>query len=64
MYAKLAVTGVCVPGWAAGLRGLMAQVAGQESAVSWFRSPGVPPNGFEIGNPRCSSRSIVHIGMI
>lgn len=36
MYAKLAVGGVCGLAWAAGLRGLMAQVAGQESSVSWI----------------------------
>jgi hypothetical protein len=36
MYAKLAVGGVCGLAWATGLRGLMAQVAGQESTVSWI----------------------------
>jgi hypothetical protein len=36
MYAKLVVGGVCGLAWATGLRGLMAQVAGQESTVSWL----------------------------
>jgi hypothetical protein len=35
MYTKLVVGGVCGLAWATGLRGLMAEVAGQASTVSW-----------------------------
>ena len=40
MYPKLVVGGVCGLAWATGLRGLMAQVAGQESTVSWISTFG------------------------
>ncbi len=36
MYTKLVVGGVCGLAWATGLRGLMAEVAGDASSVSWF----------------------------
>ena len=36
MYTKLVVGGVCGLAWATGLRGLMAEVAGDASTVSWF----------------------------
>ena len=36
MYTKLVVGGVCGLAWATGLRGLMAEIAGDESSVSWF----------------------------
>jgi hypothetical protein len=40
MYAKLMIGGACGLTWATGLRGLMAQVAGQESTVSWISTFG------------------------